>query len=109
MNVRLYLWQRGTAALMLPLIAIHLAAILYAGTKGLTASDILARTRGSLAWGLFYSTFVVAASVHASIGLRNVLAEWTGMHERTRAIACIAFGLALAVLGMRAVLAVVRP
>ena len=109
MNVRLYLWQRGTAALMLPLIVVHLAAILYAGTKGLTAADILSRTRGSLAWGLFYSAFVVAASVHASIGLRNVLAEWTGMHERTRAVACVAFGLALAVLGMRAVLAVVRP
>lgn len=108
MNVRLYLWQRATAALMVPLLIVHLAAILYAGTKGLTAADILARTRGSIAWALFYGTFVAAAAVHASIGLRNVLAEWTGLGERHRNVACVAFGLALALLGLRAVLAVVR-
>lgn len=109
MNVRLYLWQRATAALMVPLLLVHLAAIFYAGTKGLTAADILSRTRGSLAWGLFYATFVAAAAVHASIGLRNVLAEWTPIDERNRNVACIAFGLALAAAGLRAVLAVVRP
>ena len=34
MNVRLYLWQRVTAALMVPLLLVHLAVIFYASRKG---------------------------------------------------------------------------
>jgi fumarate reductase subunit C len=109
MNVRLYLWQRLSAAIMVPLLAIHLALILYAGTKGLSAADILARTRGSMAWALFYGVFVAAASVHAAIGVRNVLAEWTPLEERHRDIVAMLFGLILAGLGLRAVAAVVMP
>ena len=109
MNVRLYLWLRGTAVLMVPLLLVHLAVIYYAGTKGLAAADILARTRGSVAWGAFYGLFVAAASVHAGIGLRNVLAEWTGLGTRNAGRAAIAFGVGLAVLGLRAVAAVVAP
>lgn len=41
MSVRLYIWQRSTAALMLPLILIHLAFIFHATSKGLKAADIL--------------------------------------------------------------------
>ena len=48
MNVRLYVWQRATAALMVPLLLVHLAVIFYATRKGLSAADILARTRGSV-------------------------------------------------------------
>ena len=51
MNVRLYVWQRATAALLVPLVAVHLAVIFYATRQGLSAADILARTRGSIAWG----------------------------------------------------------
>ena len=76
-NVRLYLWQRLTAALMVPLVLVHLALIFYAMRQGLSAADILSRTRGSVAWAVFYGAFVVAAAVHAPIGLRTVLAEWT--------------------------------
>jgi succinate dehydrogenase subunit C len=108
-SVRLYLWQRMTAALMLPLLLVHLAVIFYAMRRGLSAADILARTRGSIAWGLFYGAFVVAAAVHAPIGLRTVLAEWTPLPGRARDILVIAFGLLLAVLGLRAVAAVVLP
>jgi fumarate reductase subunit C len=109
MNVRLYVWQRGTAALMVPLLLVHLAVIFYATRKGLTATDILARTRGSLAWGLFYGAFVAAVSIHASIGMRTVLTEWTPIGARTRDIAVVLCGLLLAVLGFRAVAAVVLP
>jgi fumarate reductase subunit C len=73
MNVGLYVWQRSTAALMVPLVLLHVAVIFYATRKGLTAADILARTRGSLAWASFYSVFVIAVAVHAAIGVRNVL------------------------------------
>ena len=107
MNVRLYLWQRLTAALMLPLLLVHLAVIFYAMRKGFSAADILARTRGSIAWAAFYGVFVVAAAVHAPIGLRTVLAEWTSLGPRWRDLVAIAFGFLLVVLGLRAVAAVV--
>jgi fumarate reductase subunit C len=108
-NVRLYLWQRLTAAVMVPLVLVHLALIFYAMRKGLSAADILSRTRGSVAWAAFYGVFVVAAAVHAPIGLRTVLAEWTPLGDRTRDLAAIAFGLLLLMLGLRAVAAVVLP
>lgn len=107
MNVRLYVWQRGTAALMAPLVLIHLAVIFYATRQGLTAADILGRTRGSLAWGLFYGLFVGAAAIHASIGLRNILVEWASLRDRAAGALAAAFGCLLAALGARAVFAVV--
>ena len=62
MNVSLYIWQRLTAAVMAPLVLVHVIVIFYATRKGLSAADILARTRGSLAWASFYGAFVVAAA-----------------------------------------------
>ena len=107
MNVRLYLWQRATAAVMAPLVIVHIAVIFYATRHGMSAADILARTRGSVAWAAFYGLFVLAVSIHAAIGLRNILSEWIPLNER-RIDACVVFfGLLLAVLGMRAVAAVV--
>ena len=48
MNVRLYVLQRATAALMVPLIAGHLLVILYATRNGLSAAEILGLSRQSL-------------------------------------------------------------
>jgi fumarate reductase subunit C len=107
MNVRLYVWQRGTAALMVPLVAVHLAVIFYATRQGLSAADILSRTRGSVVWGAYYGLFVAAVSIHAAIGVRNVLAEWSPLTGRRAGQLAIAFGLLLAALGLRAVAAVV--
>lgn len=107
MNVRLYLWQRGTAALMAPLIVVHLAVIFYATRQELTAADILGRTRGSIAWGLFYGVFVAAAAIHASIGVRNILVEWASLRERAADMLSASFGCLLVALGVRAVFAVV--
>jgi fumarate reductase subunit C len=109
MNVHLYVWQRLTAAVMAPLVSAHLAVIFYATHKGLSAADILARTRGSVIWFGFYGLFVVAVAVHASIGVRTVLAEWSPLGARFRDLAVIVFGLSLAALGLRAVAAVVLP
>jgi fumarate reductase subunit C len=107
MNVRLYVWQRATAALMVPLVAVHIAVIFYATRQGFSATDILSRTRGSVAWGAYYGLFVAAVSIHAAIGVRNVLAEWSPLSDRGARRLALAFGLALAALGARAVLAVV--
>ena len=92
---------------MLPLILVHLGTILFAVDAGLTAAEILARTRGSLFWGGFYGLFVAAAAVHAAIGLRSVLGEWASLKGRSLDLSALLFGLVLAGLGARAVYAVV--
>lgn len=107
MNVRLYVWQRATAAIMAPLVIVHLAVIFYATREGLSAADILSRTRGSVVWAAYYGVFVAAVAIHAAIGVRNVLAEWSPLSERRAGQFALAFGLLLAVLGFRAVAAVV--
>src|SRR5580700_2429786 len=63
MNVRLYVWQRATAALMVPLVLVHIAVIFYATRNGMTAADILSRTHGSIVWASYYGLFVAAASI----------------------------------------------
>jgi fumarate reductase subunit C len=107
MSARLYILQRGSAAIMAPLVLLHIAVIFYATHKGLSAADILSRTRGSVAWAAFYGVFVLAVSVHASIGVRTILGEWFGLRGQSRNVAAVIFGLLLLALGLRAVAAVV--
>ncbi len=103
----LWLIQRLSALVMAPLVLIHLATIVTATRGGLDAAEVLARTRGSLAWAAFYGLFVVAAAVHGGIGLRAVLGEWAGLRggRVDAALACLA--VLLAAIGLRAVAAVV--
>ncbi len=107
MNVRLYVWQRATAAIMAPLVLLHIAVIFYATRQGMTAADILSRTRGSAAWAAYFGLFVAAVSIHASIGVRNILAEWLPLLAPRAGRYAAGFGAMLFVLGLRAVAAVV--
>ncbi len=107
MNVRLYVWQRATAAIMAPLVLVHIAIIFYATRQGMTAADILARTQGSIAWAAFYGLFVGAVSIHAAIGVRNILSEWSPLGDRRAGLFAAGFGVLLALLGIRAIAAVV--
>lgn len=107
MTLRLYLLQRLSAALMVPLIAGHLATIIYASHNGLSAAEILGRTRGSLGWAAFYGLFVLLASVHGAIGVRAIAADWTPLRGRALTVLMWIFGLTLFLLGARAVHAVV--
>jgi len=109
MNVQLYVWQRLTAIVMAPLVLVHIAVIFYATRQGLSAADILSRTRGSIAWAAYYGIFVAAASIHAAIGVRNILDEWSPLTNRRAGLSAVLFGLALTALGFRAVAAVVLP
>ena len=109
MTLQLYVWQRLTAAAMVPLIAIHIATIFIATSTGLSAADILARTQGSVAWAIFYSVFVGTAAIHGAIGLRSVLSDWTHMSRRNGQTIMWIFGLMLLGLGLRAIAAVVMP
>jgi len=102
----LFLAQRATAVVLAFAVAVHLGTILYAVRGGLTAADILARTHGNLWFLIFYGLFVVAVAIHAPIGLRNVMREWTRWRGRTLDIALALFALLLLGLGLRAVIAV---
>ena len=103
-----YLWlaQRASAAVLALCVVVHLATMIYAIRGGLSAGEILARTRGNGAWLAFYSVFVLAVSVHAPIGLRPVLGEWLRWRGTSRDLFLLALALALAGLGLRAVLGV---
>ena len=109
MNLRLYVLQRATAALMAPMVIVHLAVIYYATGHNLSAADILGRTQRSISWGLFYGVFVVAAAIHGSIGLRVVASEVLALRGRSLDVLTWIVGLLLCVLGLRAVAAMVMP
>lgn len=106
MERRLFLLQRLTAVLLAPLVLVHLGVVVAAVRGGLSAAEILGRTQGSVGWALFYGLFVLAAAVHAPIGLRTVLIEWTPLGDRSAGRLALVFGLLLLVLGLRAVWAV---
>ncbi len=106
LNLRLYMLQRMTALLMAPLVLGHLAVMIYAIQGGLSSGEILGRTQGSLAWFLFYGTFVVAVSIHGAIGLRTVAHEWGGLKDRALDLFMWIVGIGLFLLGARAVWAV---
>lgn len=102
----LWMAQRVSAAVLALCVVVHLATMIYAVRGGLTAVEILARTRGSIAWLLFYMLFVLATVVHLPIGLRAVLGEWLGWRSPSRDAALLLFAAVLAWIGMRAVLGV---
>ena len=105
-TARLLLAQRTTAVLLAFAVAIHLATIIYAVRAGLNAGEILGRTRGNGLFLAFYSLFVIAASIHAPIGLRNIFREWANWRGRSLDVAMLAFSLVLLALGLRAAFAV---
>lgn len=107
LELRLYLAQRISALILAPLVLGHLATIVYAVRGGLSAAEILARTEGSILWGAFYGLFVVAAAVHAPIGLRTIVREMTPWRGRSLEVAACLFALLLLALGLAAVAGVV--
>lgn len=106
MNPYLFMAQRLTAFVLALAVTAHLATILYAVRGGLSAGEILARTHGNVAFMLFYGVFVVAVAIHAPIGLRSIIREWTPWHGRTLDLALVLFSLFLLALGLRAIYAV---
>ncbi|HYW59122.1 MAG TPA: succinate dehydrogenase [Xanthobacteraceae bacterium] len=106
MSAVLFVAQRVTAAILALAVAVHLATILYAVRGGLTAGEILARTHGNVAFATFYAVFVVAVAIHAPIGLRNIVREWTPWRGVALDAVLAVFAIVLLVLGLRAVMAV---
>jgi fumarate reductase subunit C len=98
----LWIVQRATAAFLALAVVVHLITILAAVRGGLSAAEIIGRTRGNEAWLAFYAGFALAAGLHGAIGLRGIAAEWLGWRGRGFDAAWLALGLLTAVLGIRA-------
>ncbi len=106
---RLFLAQRLSAVIMAPLAAAHLLGIFYAIHGGLDAAEILSRTQGSIWFGVFYQLFVLAAALHAAIGIRVVASEWANLRGAFLDGLTWFSGLLLLFMGSFAVAAVVLP
>jgi fumarate reductase subunit C len=106
-EVILWTAQRATALILAICVAVHLVTIIYAVRGGLGAAEILGRTRGNYAWAAFYGVFVLAAAIHGAIGLRTIAAEWLGFRGARAQWATGLIAAAVAIMGLRAVAAVV--
>ncbi len=106
LNIGLYMAQRLSAMAMVPLIAGHIAVMIYAIQGGLSTAEILGRTQGSIGWFVFYGVFVVLASIHGAIGLRVIAHEMLGLRDRALDLLMWGFGIITLTLGARAVMAV---
>lgn len=102
-EVRLWAAQRISAMVLGLCVLVHLITIMLAMRGGLSAAAILDRTQGNWLWFIFYILFVIAVAVHGPIGLRNVLAEWLDWRGTWVDVLLMVLGVALAVLGLRAV------
>lgn len=109
LDLRLYMLQRISAIIMVPLALGHIAVMIYAVQGGLSAGEILGRTKGSIPWALFYGLFVIAVSVHAAIGVRVVVFETTKLRGYALSAFTWLFCLVLLGMGLRAVFAVTAP
>lgn len=106
-QARRWYWQRISAMALALCVLVHLAVMIHAVRGGLSADEILGRTRGNWAFGLLYTVFVVACAVHVPPGLYNIAVEWWRLRERAALWLARTFGLLVLVAGLRAVFAVV--
>lgn len=99
-----HLWvvQRVTAMILAVAVLAHLVTIIGAVRGGLSAAEILGRTRGNGAWLAFYIVFAFSAGLHGAIGLRNIAAETIGLRGRGADLAWLGVGLVTAGFGIRA-------
>jgi succinate dehydrogenase subunit C len=96
-------WMRITSMVLAVCVLVHLATIVYAVRGGLSAAEILGRTRGSVTFAAFYAVFVLACAIHVPIGLEAIVREWLGASARIGRVVAWVAALAIAVLGLRTV------
>jgi fumarate reductase subunit C len=105
-QAKLWYWQRISAMVLGLSVLVHLGVIIYAVRGGLSAAEILGRTRGNLAFGAFYTVFVLACAVHVPIGFARICEEWFGLAAPAAAMVAKLLGLVILLMGLRAVYAV---
>lgn len=102
-QARAWYLQRISAMVLALCVIVHIGIIMYAVRGGLSGSEILARTRGSLAFGLFYSVFVLACAAHVPVGLANIAQEWLGWTAGRSRMLSLSAGLLILAMGWCAV------
>jgi len=105
-QAKLWYLQRVSAMVLAVCVVVHLAVIVYASRNGLTASQILGRTHGSISFAAFYALFAVACAVHVPIGLKAIAAEWLRWRGPSAIVVAMLVALAILLMGLRAVYAV---
>jgi len=103
-DTTLWLAQRASALVLALCVPVHLATIIYAVRRGLSADEIYERVHGNHEWLAFYLVFVLAVAVHAPIGLRAIATEWLGWRGTSRDVVAVLFAVLLAWMGLRAAL-----
>jgi len=106
-QAKLWYWQRISAMVLALCVLVHLGVMIYAVRGGLSAAEILGRTRGSFLFGAFYTIFVMACAVHVPIGFARICEEWFGLRGAAAAIIAKLLGLVILVMGLRAVYGVI--
>ena len=108
-EARLWYWQRISAMVLALCVLVHLGTIIYAVRGGLTAGEILSRTRGSVTFAAFYAIFLAACAVHVPIGLAAIVEEWFGIPRPAARGIAVLFAILIVAGGVAAVYAVIRP
>lgn len=93
-----FVLQRASAAVLAVCVVVHLATIVFAVRHGLTAQAIVARMHANAGWPTFYTVFVIAAAIHAPLGLRAIVDEW--LHARGRVVDLLLAAFAAVLLGL---------
>jgi fumarate reductase subunit C len=103
-ETKLWVWQRASAAVLGLCVIVHLILIIIAVQGGLSASEIISRVSGNIAWLMFYSVFVIAVAVHAPIGVRTILNEMTGLKTSQTHLVMALLCLVILSMGFRTVI-----
>lgn len=99
----MWIAQRASAAVLAVAVCVHLVTIIYAVRGDLTAAEIISRVHGNSAWLTFYVIFVLAAAIHAPIGIRAILLESTPIRPRVADVLSAAVLLTILITGLRTV------
>ncbi|MBU2966759.1 hypothetical protein Q4508_10420 [Amphritea sp. 2_MG-2023] len=100
---KLWLAHRLSGMALGLFVVVHLAGMIIAIQGGLSSAEILQRTSGNYALGVFYSLFTIAAATHSTIGLRTVAREVIGWSGISANFFLIIFFLFLCAMGISAV------
>ena len=105
-EAKLWYWQRISAMVLALCVIVHIGVMIHAVRGGLSAAEILGRTRGNLGFAAFYAVFVLACVVHVPIGLTRVCEEWLGMNRFLAVTTAKLATITILFLGLRAVFGV---
>src|SRR5262249_13333580 len=106
LQARLWYLQRISAMVLAVCVVIHLLGIVYVSRGGLSAAEILSRTRRHALFAGYYAGFGVACAVHVRIGLKSIAEEWWRLPAHWALVAASLIALLLLAMGLRAVYAV---